>query len=260
MAGDAANEMDAAAQRAGLGTRRGVYAGAQPDGGSIRFSLVSAVVCAVLAVVLFAAGTAFGLFFVLIAVIAVCIWISELSTASKNANLGLRLYDRGLVAAVKGRVHTVRYDSTQVRRSSVRHTGVTGWTDYTYKLTDIDGGQVTLEGREGGTPGTGRFERHPEWGTALQEGVTAAQLPAVADRLNAGQRVEFGKIWATRDEVGSARGTVRWQDVEDVRFAQGFVEFRVGGKWRSPVNVAVGAVPNLYVFLSVADQLRGRVR
>ncbi|POM25918.1 hypothetical protein BTM25_03020 [Actinomadura rubteroloni] len=260
IAGELAPQMDMMAERAGLGARRGVYAGAQPDGGSIRFSLVAAVVCAVLAVVLFAAGTAFGMFFVLFAVIAVCLWIAELSTAAKNTRLGMHLYERGLVATVKGRTHAVRYDRTEVFQSSIRQTGVGGYTDYSYKLTDVEGVQFTLQGRNGGTPATGKFARHDEWGTALQEGVTRAQLPSIVERLNAGQRVDFGKLWVTRDEVGSAKGVTRWHEIEDLRIIQGFLKLKVAGKWRSAVNVAVSSIPNLYVFIGVADQLRGRVR
>ncbi|MFC0038401.1 DUF6585 family protein [Actinomadura rayongensis] len=260
VAGELAVQMDQVAERAGLGGRRGVYAGAQPDGGSIRFSLIAAVVCAVLAVLLFAAGSAFGMFFVLIAVIAVCLWVSELSTASKNTRFGLHLYERGLVAAVKGGTHAVRYDRTEVFQSSLRHTGVAGYTDYTYKLTTVDGGQVTLQGRNGGTPATGKFERHDEWGTALQEAVTRVRLPGALDRLNAGQRVEFGRLWVTRDEVGSAKGVIRWHDVEDLQIIQGFLKFKVAGKWRAPVSASVSGIPNLYVFLGIADRLRGRVR
>lgn len=255
-----ARRMDEAAQREALGARKGVYEGAQPEASSIRFSLVAAVVLAVVTVVLVLAGMPGGAAFsVLFLLIAIGCWIAERSTTAKNARIRLHLYEAGLVAAVKKGVHTVRYDSTQVLQSSLRHTGVGGYTDYTYKLTDIAGAQVVVEGRKGGTA-TGKFARHEEWGPAVQEGVTRAQLPEAVRALNAGERLDFGKLWVTRDEVGSARDTAQWHEIEELRIIQGFLKLKVAGKWRSLANVAVAVIPNFFVFLTIADQLRGTRR
>ncbi|GAA3194932.1 DUF6585 family protein [Actinocorallia longicatena] len=253
------NQMDAAAERAGLGARHRMYEGAQPENGSPRSSLVAALVCALVAVVLFAAGSAFGLFFVLIAVIAVCLWAAELSTAAKNTHIRLHLHADGLVAVAKNRVHAVRYDSTGILQSSLRHTGAGGYTDHTYKLTDVDGAQVMLQGREG-EAATGRLAGHQEWGRAIQENVTRAQLPKAVASLNSGGRVDFGKLWVTREEVGSARSTAQWNEIEELRVVQGFLKLKVAGKWRSVVHVAVAGIPNFFVFLTLADQLRRPVR
>ncbi|MFI7005520.1 DUF6585 family protein [Streptomyces sp. NPDC050145] len=257
-----ARRMDEAARGAALGRRRGVYEGAQPEKSSISFSLGAAVVLAVVTTVLVAAGMPGGAAFsVLFLVIAVGCWVAERSTAAKNARIRLHLYESGLVAAVKKGVRAVRYDTTHVLQSSLRHTGVGGYTEYTYKLTDTDGVQVVLEGRKGGTA-TGKFARHEEWGHAVQEGVTRAQLPVAIRTLNAGQRVDFGKLWVTRDGVGSARDTAQWHEIEELQIVQGFLKLKVAGKWRSLTNVAVATIPNFFVFLTIADQLRGprRVR
>lgn len=40
---------------------------------------------------------------------------------------------------LKLRVHTVPYDSTTVLQNNLRHTGMTGFTEYEYTLNDIDG-------------------------------------------------------------------------------------------------------------------------
>ncbi|MGW1294403.1 DUF6585 family protein [Streptomyces sp. NPDC002533] len=255
-----AARLEAAAQRAALGAPRGTYTGAQPEASSISFSKGTTVVCAVLAVALFAMGMPTGVMFALIfLVIAVGCWIAEVSTASKNARIRLHLYEGGLAAAVKNRVHAVRYDSTDVLQGSLRHTGVGGYTDYTYKLTDVDGAQVTLQGRKGGAA-TGKFSGHGEWGAAVQTGVTRAQLPDAVDVLNSGGRVEFGKLWLTRDEVGAGSDTAQWREVEELRVIQGFLRIKVAGKWRSLASVAVAVVPNFFVFLTLAEQLRGSGR
>ncbi|MEU3717266.1 DUF6585 family protein [Streptomyces californicus] len=125
----------------------------------------------------------------------------------------LHLYEHGLVAAAKKRVHAVRYDSTGVLQGILRHTGVGGYTDYTYRLTDVDGARVTLQGRKGGAA-TGKFSGREEWGAAVHAGVTRAQLPDAVATLNSGGRVGFGKLWLTRDQLGAGRESAQWREIE----------------------------------------------
>ncbi|MFE7139818.1 DUF6585 family protein [Streptomyces sp. NPDC057644] len=97
----------------------------------------------------------------------------------------------------------------------------------------------------------------PEAGAISQTGVTCAQLPDSVEVVNSGGRVEFGKLCLTRDEVGAGRDTAQGREVKELRVIQGLLEIRVAGEWRSPAGVAVSTVPNFFVSLTLAEQLRG---
>ncbi|MGV9271047.1 DUF6585 family protein [Kitasatospora sp. NPDC003701] len=252
--------IDGAAVRNRLGERQAVHPGTQ--------SQASSAGCAVAGVVVFG-GLALVLSLTEAAVLAVIplmlllmvpfgIWI-ERSTTKKNRGLRLDLYEHGLTAVVKGRVHAVRYESTSVRQNTVRHTGVGGYTSYEYTLTDVDGTKVVLRGRAdrtGEVAQKGRFANPQEWGPAVQQAVTRAQLPRAVAILNSGERLDFGRLWVTRDGVGSARESTPWHEIQEIKVFSGFVKLKVAGRWRAPAGAAVSTIPNFFVFLALAEHLR----
>lgn len=133
----------------------------------------------------------------------------ERATSRKNGGLRLDLFEHGLTTVVQGSVRTVRYESTAVLQHVVRHTGAAGHTAYEYTLTDTEGAKLVLRGRVdtfGQVAQKGRIDSPQEWGPAIQQAVTRAQLPGAAATMASGGRLDFGPLWMTRDEVGSARG------------------------------------------------------
>ncbi|MEU3704663.1 hypothetical protein AB0E82_20540 [Streptomyces anulatus] len=48
----------------------------------------------------------------------------------RNQGFQLDLYEDGLTAALNNRVHTVPYDNSTVLQNNLRHTGMTGFTEY----------------------------------------------------------------------------------------------------------------------------------
>ncbi|MGP3690922.1 DUF6585 family protein [Streptomyces sp. IBSNAI002] len=255
--------IDAAADRGLLGARRTVYGGVQSDSGSYGCAVAAGVVLGGIALALFLTGK--GLFAVLpvgmLLLILVGLWYDSF-TSKRNRGFQLDLYEHGLTAAVKDRVHAVRYDNTTVFQRTVRHTGTAGYTTYEYSLTDIDGEKLVLRGRSDGVAKKGYFAKPKEWGTAIQQAVTRAQLPMALATLDAGQSLDFGKLWLTREEVGSARESVQWSQIQEVRVVDGFIKVKIAGKWRSLGSTAltspsVAGTPNFFVFLALADHLRG---
>lgn len=253
--------VDEAADHARLGARSATYRGVRSDG--FRGCAVTAVVVLgglglVLAltvepvVALLPGG--------LLVAVLISLWVDQ-RNSKKNQDVRLDLYEHGLTAVVKGRVHTVRYDSTAVLQRSVRHTGATGYTEHWYTLTDTDEGTIVLRGRSDGVVKKGQLAKPQEWGRAIQQGVTQEQLPQALAAIDSGETLSFGKLWVSREAVGSARDSAKWTQVEEVRVIDGYVKVRTAGKWRSLGATAVTApvvseMPNFFVFLALVDHLR----
>ncbi|MFJ8858151.1 DUF6585 family protein [Streptomyces sp. NPDC102451] len=254
--------IDEAAERGRLGERRAVHRGVQSQSGSPGCALAAGAVFFGIALALFLAGRT-GLAVIPFGLLLVS-WISigfERLTSKRNQSFQLDLYEHGLTAALKNRVHAVRYDGTSVLQNSVRHTGVAGYTEYEYTLTDIEGQQVVLRGRSDGVAQKGRFPHPKEWGDTIQQAVTEAQLPKAIARLKAGESLDFGRLWLTLDAVGSARDTAKWSQIQEIRVFDGFVKIKIAGQWRSLGNTAVtsitvSGIPNFFVFLALAERLR----
>ncbi|MFC5187179.1 DUF6585 family protein [Actinomadura harenae] len=169
--------------------------------------------------------------------------------AGRNEGARLDLFERGLTSAFGGGVRAVRYDNTNVLQNIVRYTryGQTTRITYAYTLTDTAGRQVTL---------SGGFAHPEQWGPAIQQAVTDAQLPMAVTRLRAGERLDFGPLWLTPTAVGSGTKSVSWTEVDDVKVNSGVVSLRVTGKWLSLSTTSVSRIPNFFVFLALADHLR----
>ncbi|MFJ8845995.1 DUF6585 family protein [Streptomyces cyaneofuscatus] len=253
--------IDEAADRGRLGKRSATYPGSQTDG--FRGCAVAAViVLGGLGLVL--ALTAEPIVAVLPGGLLVAVLISlwfDRRTSKRNEGFRLDLYEHGLTAVVKGQAHAVRYDSTSVLQRSIRHTGATGYTEYWYTLTDIDERNIVLRGRSDRVVKKGQFSKPQEWGTAIQQGVTRAQLPKALAAIHSGESLSFGKLWISREAVGSARDAAKWTQIEEIRVIGGYVKIKMAGKWRSLGATAVttpvvSEMPNFFVFLALADHLR----
>ncbi|MEU0503994.1 DUF6585 family protein [Nocardia sp. NPDC005998] len=169
----------------------------------------------------------------------------------RNRGSRLELFQRGFVVAFRGEVRAFRYDTTSVLQNIVRHNGygTTIRITYAYTCTDVTGAKVVV--RSG-------FERPEEWGPAIQQAVTDAQLPSTAAAIDAGQRLDFGDVWMTSGLVGSGGKSVAWSEIEEIRVRDGLVSLRVAGQWRALTTTPVRYVPNFFVFLALAQDLRRR--
>ncbi|MFG3052582.1 DUF6585 family protein [Kitasatospora sp. NPDC048239] len=267
-AGDGAERflplIDEAAARERLGTRRAVYPGTQSQSGTLGCAVTGVVVLGGIALALSWTEAAVLAVIPLGLLLVVPFAIRhERSTTRRNQGLRIDLFDQGLTAVVQGRVRAVRYESTSVLQYIVRHTGAGGYTAYEYTLTDTEGEKVVLRGRAdrmGEVAEKGRFSRPQDWGPAIQHAVTRAQLPGAAAALASGGRLDFGPLWITRDEIGSARGSVPWHEVEEIRAANGIVRIKAAGRGRGPGTAGVSRIPNLSLFLTLADRRRAAAR
>ncbi|WP_030354836.1 DUF6585 family protein [Streptomyces scopuliridis] len=167
-----------------------------------------------------------------------------------GANAGARLdfYEHGMTAAVDGRIHVIRYDTTVVRRRRVLSPqGIT----HAHVLIDVNGERIVLRGGDFG---------HPEvWGPEIRRAVTEAQVPRALAALAEGARLTFGSVWITSDEIGSRGTSLRWPQVQRIEISNGSVAIRVAGRWQVLGPVASG-IPNPFVFHALAEHLAGAER
>ncbi|MER5360071.1 DUF6585 family protein [Streptomyces sp. NPDC002785] len=222
--------ISAASGRAHLGRRRATYRAA-PNGATVRAGR----------------GAAIRLLWRVVAEGACCL---RRAGGRTGANAGARLdfYEHGITAAVGGRIHVIRYDTTVVRlRRVLSPQGIT----HAHVLVDVDGERVVLRGGDFG---------HPEvWGPEIRRALTEAQVPRALAALAEGARLTFGPVWITRDEIGSRGTSLRWSQVQQIEMSNGAVAIRVAGRWQVLGSVASGS-PNAFVLHALAEHLAGAER
>ncbi|MFG3280720.1 DUF6585 family protein [Streptomyces sp. NPDC048111] len=173
------------------------------------------------------------------------------SPARASPNARLDLYEHGMTVALEGRIHVVRYDTT-----SVFHHGagpldpVPPATAVIRALTDVDHKCLVLYG------GSGDGDAHT-WEHALEQAVTRARLPGALVALRRGERVSFGEVWLTSEQVGSATMRMPWTEVQRIGVSGAFLSVTVGGR-RRRLGPAVSRIPNVFVFRALADHCRSR--
>ncbi len=156
----------------------------------------------------------------------------------RSAGTRLDFYEHGMTAAVRGRIHVFRYDTTSVRRP--------GGPSPHYTLIDAGGERVVLRGEDFGPP--------EAWGPEIRRAVARAQVPRALAALSQGARLTFGPLWVTGDEIGSARTSVRWPRIERIEVRDDSVALRVAGHRRVLATVPSG-IPNAVVLQALAEHL-----
>ncbi|MGW1954213.1 DUF6585 family protein [Streptomyces sp. NPDC001920] len=155
----------------------------------------------------------------------------------------LDLYEHGLTIAVDGRIHVVRYATTEIRRRrTLSRQGITR----AQVVIGVDGEPVVLR--------PGDFEHPKVWCAEISRAVTDARVPVALAALARGARLTFGPVWITRDEVGSRGTSLGWAQIERIEVLDGSVAVRAAGRWQVWRGVASG-IPNLCVFRALVEQL-----
>jgi len=168
----------------------------------------------------------------------------------RQTGMQLHLFAEGLVViGAGGRPSAFRWDGLTVLQNIVRHhvNGVYRGTTYRYTLTGHAGEPIVI--------GSG-FAGAEQWGPAIQERVTRAQLPRAFEALQSGQALTFGDLTVNRDGIAAGRGSYRWAQVEGVEIKDGVVRIRVAGKWLAASATMVSQIPNFFVFHALAEHLR----
>lgn len=266
-------DLTALAEGKGLGEPRATYRPyqrppwserpASAKAGTLVGGGIAAVIVLVIAVAITSAAPAAGavLFVVLAGIVALGI-ARRRGVEQRMQGRELHFYAHGLVNVGVGSEApaVIRWDEASVLQDIVRHTrnGVASHTTYLYTLTAPDGTRTRISGIIGGIGG---MERPEEWGKAIQERVTAAQLPRCAAALERGETLAFGDISVSRDGIAAKGGdAVAWSQLQEIRVKDGFLSLRVAGRWRALTTTAVARIPNFFVFIALAEHLRSASR
>lgn len=180
----------------------------------------------------------------------------------------LHLYENGLiVTAPENSEWLYRWESTTVLQHLTTLNGK--MQDATYTLIGPDGAALTV-----GRGGNGIFRREYErfgitsytrgpwvvyeraWGPEIQKGVASAQWPTTVERLRRGETVMFGRISVDHRTVTIGKKSESWTRIAKVRTSNGNV-FLEDARGRGLLFTSASKVPNLHLFLALADQLRG---
>ncbi|MFF2552251.1 DUF6585 family protein [Nocardia sp. NPDC058058] len=184
-------------------------------------------------------------------------YASSQSTGSQFRDAQLSLFERGAVVQSGGRTHVFRWETVSVIEDITRvshrmygsETGVS-WT-YRYQLTDPSGADYLI---------TDRFVGAEQWGPEIRRRVTAAQLPLALAAAETGKSLEFGSITLSHGAIRAHNRSVPWGEVQEIRVDKGYIAIRVAGEWLSLTKVAANAIPNVFVFLELAERLRTLAR
>ncbi|MGG7575719.1 DUF6585 family protein [Streptomyces sirii] len=173
------------------------------------------------------------------------------SAATKaRADARLDLYEHGMTVVIKGRIHVIRYDTTSVFHTSVRpaHDAARAGALGVHTLTDVEGKRVVLYGGP-------EHSVAEEWAAEVRQAVLRAQLPRALATLDRGERLAFGGIWLTREEIGSAEVAARWPQVRSLGVEHGAVRLDIDGTWHTLAATA-STIRNLFVLRALVEHLR----
>jgi hypothetical protein len=169
----------------------------------------------------------------------------------RQARKRLYVYQLGFVVANSpDQPQVFRWDDVQtVFQKIVRRTsyGVTVATNYQYTITRRDGATIKI---------TNFWNNVEILGSHINNNVSRALLPGMRAALRNGQGVRFGDIVMTAATVTGKRETVPWSQVKSVTVNSGYVRVNLANKFFSLSTKPAAAIPNLPLFLTIAEELR----
>ncbi|MFD7026845.1 DUF6585 family protein [Streptomyces sp. NPDC059917] len=167
----------------------------------------------------------------------------------------LHLYEHGLVVDKnRGALFAVRWERAVLYQETVQEV-----IDYKGTRTPVGRSHASVVVAPGGERVriTDVYAGSATWGPLLAEAVARAQAEKVWQKVSEGGTVRFGPLALSRTGVThESRETLPWAEVSEVAARGGMVCV-----WRTGLTKAWAApqapkVPNLLVFLTIADALR----
>jgi hypothetical protein len=151
----------------------------------------------------------------------------------------------------RGTLDGYRWDAIMsVKQKIVRQStyGVHTATTYLYTITRNDGKVLKL---------TQFYAGIAQLGQGVTEQVARVHLPHAYAAIQRGETVPFGDLAVNAAGVVSGRhGLLPWTDLDGVSVVNGYVSLRKAGKWLPWSGKAASDIPNLFVFLTLAEQLQ----
>ncbi|HEY7346942.1 MAG TPA: DUF6585 family protein [Ktedonobacterales bacterium] len=130
--------------------------------------------------------------------------------------------------------------------------GVYAGTSYKYTVQRADGVQMVL---------TNVFRNVNQLGDRIQSEVTSRLTPQALAAVRAGQTLPFGRFSINWQGLATPKEVIPWSEAPQVSIGSGWVTIQRRGQRKGTPYGKVDSIPNLYVFLKVADALaKGQAR
>lgn len=169
--------------------------------------------------------------------------------AISNRNLRIVVFERGLASIRGGRADILRWDDiTTVTQQVTDHYryGVKVNTSHVYRVTLQNGRKVAFNDviKNVGT-----------LGETIQQKATAHLLPEAIRTLDSGTALTFNRLIISREGIGTVKGIAPWPEVDSVQMKAGLITVTRNGK--SWISQTAAQTPNLFVFLALAERMKG---
>jgi hypothetical protein len=234
--------------RAKLGKKKKTY---EPSTGMLIFGMVLCVIF-MLAALLFMALAVINGGFLVAALVLAPLGIWGFIYCFNTLGLKVILHEGGLLQIKRNGELVIPWEDIEyVWQQITEHytNGVYTGTTYVYTLQLYDGIKLKYTNN--------MFSNVQKLGEAILHETSQTLYPKALARFNKGKTVDFGTLGVSRDGLSYGSSTLSWREIEAVKIKQGYISVRKRGKWLNWCNIAVASIPNLYVFLSLVNQIVG---
>ncbi|MBO0869468.1 MAG: hypothetical protein J2P15_12965 [Micromonosporaceae bacterium] len=181
-----------------------------------------------------------------------CLGVLPQNLTPRRGSRCVYVFEHGFIQGDRtGPVVDMRWDAigSLLQRITRTYTnGIYTGTQYLYTVTRTDGVKVKL---------TGWYKGIAELGQTVAREVTRVQLPVAFAAVQRGEALAFGDLTVNMAGIACAgKGAVPWSEIQAVQINRGYVSLRRAGRWLPWSGQPASKIPNLFVFLTLADQLR----
>jgi hypothetical protein len=183
---------------------------------------------------------------ILLAFAGLCAW-------SFFSNLGRRVlvFPAGLVASAGGKTDVIRWEQIAGVWQSVTKQYVNGVPTGTQRIYTIQ----TATGRR--LKFTNAYGKVANLGETIQNETFKRMMPAAVAAYNAGGVVAFGPLSVSPQGLSNSKETLPWSQIKGVQISRGYISVNKQGKWLAWSSQPVAKIPNVFVFLTLVDNIIG---
>lgn len=191
-------------------------------------------------------------FMAALAAASLCAGVLPQNLGPRRGSRCVYVFEHGFIQADRtGPLVEMRWDAVHSVLQRITRTytnGIYTGTQYLYTVIRVDGMRLKL---------TGWYKGIAELGQTIAREVTRVQLPLAFAAVQRGETITFGDLTVNGAGIAAAgKGAVPWYEIQAVQISRGYVSVRRAGRWLAWSGQPASKIPNLFVFLTLADQLR----
>ncbi len=155
----------------------------------------------------------------------------------------------GFVFTRGNKIEAFRWDQIEAMWQAVTRRYINGiytGTVHRYTVRGRDARQVIF---------SDRFTNVEELGNTISRAITNYQLPQVIATYNAGNTLTFGPLSISTQGVSNGKELLPWSQVKEMGVNRGVVTVRKEGKWLNWSSARVAQIPNVFVFMALANYI-----